>query len=44
MEVIIFPFLSGMHCDMLPENRDIGFGQYRRIRQNAPLEALRVNG
>jgi hypothetical protein len=33
-----------IYCDMLPESQNIGFGQYRRIRHNAPLKALRVNG
>jgi hypothetical protein len=30
-------------CDVLPESRNIGFGQYRRIRHNAPLKALLSN-
>jgi hypothetical protein len=31
---------KGVYCDMLPESWNIGFGQYRRIRHNAPLKAL----
>jgi hypothetical protein len=27
-------------CDVLPESRNIGFGQYRRIWHNTPLKAL----
>jgi hypothetical protein len=29
------------YCNMLPESRNIGFGQLRHIRHNTPLKALR---
>jgi hypothetical protein len=34
---------ASQYCGVLAESRNIAFGQYRRIRHNAPLKALRVN-
>jgi hypothetical protein len=36
-------YYAGIYYDMLPESRNIGFGQYRGIWHNARLKALCVN-